>query len=312
MASCLAGIVAPVVQAAENVSQPQYFTLEINAKTGKTSGQLDWNIASDLTGTSTPNILSELEYSNLDIWKNSAGGALTIERGPLKNIFVLTNFGKGTINSGDGRDSDYDGDNRTQEYSRSHSDITGDSTYDFEMGAGYRWKIASGITLKPAIAYFHSSQNVRMQNGVQEITTPGRTPSAGAFKNLNSTYEAEWNGMWIGGSIEFSKDEHEFRFQFKHHKMDYHSEANWNLRSSFMHPKSFEQWANGDGNSFGVSYGYHFTKAWQLTLDWQKSDFSAEHGTDTVFFSDGDKASAQLNQANWRATGWSVGLQYQF
>lgn len=305
------GFSVPAVFAAE-ATEPHYFSLEIDAKTGKTNGQLDWNIASDLKGNSTPNVLSELEYSNLDIWKNSAGGTLTIEAGTLKNIFIQADVGKGIINSGDGRDSDYDGDNRTEEYSRSHSDITGDNTLDFEVGAGYRWKLTPGIILKPAISYFHSRQSVRMQNGIQEITTTGRTPSEGPFNNLNSTYQAEWNGFWLGGTVELNKEDHHFTIKFQHHKMDFHSEANWNLRSSFAHPKSFEQWASGGGNTFGLSYAYNFTQQWQLLFDWQKSDFSAKDGTDTVFFADGDKASARLNEANWEASGWSVGLQHQF
>lgn len=312
MASCLSGICSSAIHADEINQEKQLFSFEINAQTGKTSGQLDWNIASDLTGKNVPNILSELEYSSLDIWKNSAGGTLTIEAGPLKNIFIQSDLGKGIINGGNGRDSDYDGDNRTQEYSRSHSDMTGDDTMDFEVGAGYRWRLTSGITLMPIASYFHSRQTVRMQNGIQEIATPGRTPSAGAFKNLDSTYQAEWNGFWVGGVIKFEKEDHHFSVRFQQHKMNYHSEANWNLRSSFSHPKSFEQWASGDGTTFGLNYAYNLSKAWQFTFDWKRTNFSADNGTDTVFFADGDKASSKLNQANWKSTGWSVGLQYQF
>jgi len=312
MASCLAGACAPAIHAAETTTPANYVSLELGAKTGKTSGQLDWNIASDLSGRTTPNILSELEYSNLDIWKNSAGGTLTIEAGKLKDIFVLAGVGKGVINSGDGRDSDYDGDDRTEEYSRSHSDINGDNTFDFEMGLGYRWKLAQGIYFKPMISYFYSRQSVRMQNGVQEIATTGRTPSRGPFSNLNSTYEAEWTGAWFGGELLLSKEAHQFTARFQHHQMDFHSEANWNLRSSFAHPKSFEQWADADGNSISLSYAYSFATNWQMNLDWQRVDFAAKDGTDTVYFADGDKASAQLNEANWEATGWSVGLRYRF
>ena len=75
---------------------------------------LDWSIAGNLNGTN-PNIVSELTWSDLESYQLKLGGKGTIDR-----VFYLRGSAAfGWVLSGDVQDSDYNGDDRTQEFSRS-------------------------------------------------------------------------------------------------------------------------------------------------------------------------------------------------
>ena len=87
---------------------------------------LDWNIASDPSGTLTPNILSELTWSDLKIIDLKVE---FVNRGG-DNSYARGYFAYGIIMEGDNQDSDYNGDNRTLEFSRSNNSSDGRKVID--------------------------------------------------------------------------------------------------------------------------------------------------------------------------------------
>jgi len=105
----------------------------LNLGAGYRVDKLNWNIASDLSGTATPNILSELTWNNLGIVQLDTGAAIEVNR-----IVFKVDADYGWIVSGDNQDSDFNGNNRTLEFSRSNNDAGTGNVWDVSTAIGYR------------------------------------------------------------------------------------------------------------------------------------------------------------------------------
>lgn len=276
--------------------------LTITGTAGYRRDQLDWNIANDITGTTTPNILSELTWSNLEIIEHKAGGEFLFNFG----LYLEGSLAYGIIYRGDNRDSDYTGDNRTNEFSRSENDSNGDNTFDLKYGVGYTWKLGGGFSITPLLGYSYHEQNLRMTNGNQVI------PASGTFFGLNSTYQTQWDGLWTGVLINYKWKITTFKLRGEYHRADYYAEANWNLRTDFAHPKSFDHRANGTGDVINFSVAIDLTKHWKLETVYMYQKWQTDPGVDTVYFSDGTIAVTRLNEVNWQSRAFHVGVSYVF
>jgi outer membrane autotransporter protein len=136
---------------------------------------------------------------------------------------------------------------------------------------------------------------------------------------LDSTYDAEWKGPWIGFDLRFMAREittfaHRFEpyFTYGYHWADYHAEADWNLRDDFAHPKSFEHDADGTGWKIGTGFNVWLHPNWALNFNYDYQDWSTDGGTDKVFFSDGSTAKTKLNEVNWTSYALSLGVSLRF
>jgi hypothetical protein len=273
---------------------------------GARHDSLRWNIASDITGTSTPNILSELTWDSV----RSAQLATNWQR-TSAGLHVRAAAAYGWIISGDNQDSDYLGNNRTAEFSRSNNDSNGDNVWDVAAAAGYRFDYTSSggvFSVTPLAGLSVHRQNLRITNGRQTI------PALGPFNNLNSTYRSGWRGPWVGVELEQrNSDALRAYLRLEYHRADYYAEADWNLRADFAHPKSFEHDADGVGTvvSFGVASptasGRWFTR---FSIDYQR--WTTDPGTDTVFFANGTVSQTRLNEVEWKSWALSGGVQYRF
>ena len=84
--------------------------------------QLDWNIASDLSGTYTPNILSELtwdEVRSAQLQFDLSG--LFSNRLLSTRLYYRISLALASTQKGENQDSDYDGNDRSIEFSRSNN-----------------------------------------------------------------------------------------------------------------------------------------------------------------------------------------------
>lgn len=288
--------------------------LTVNAEAAKTEAQLefsngyrvddiDWNIAGNIFGTN-PNILSELTWKDLEIYQIEAAGRIKIGR----YLYMRTSLGYGWIFDGKNRDSDYLGNNRTLEFSRSNNNADDGEVFDASFGAGVQFEPGSGkFTVAPLGGISHHKQNLVMTDGYQTI------PPYGPFPGLDSTYEAEWSGPWIG--VDLSVDAIEklrFRGRFEYHVAEYYAEADWNLRHDFAHPKSFEHEADGEGIIMSVGGTYRFDARWSVHLRGDYREWVAESGTDRTFFADGSVAVTRLNEVNWNSYAIMAGLLLNF
>ncbi len=287
--------------------------LEASAGIGFHKGDLQWSIASDISGNATPNILSELTFADIEYETFESQGTLRFNRGFLAGVQIQGRYQAGEASAGTNQDSDYDGDNRTQEYSRSYSDAEGSEMTRFDLIFGYRFRLGDAWTLIPKLAYTYNEQLLKMTNGVQVLDTRTHALSLGPFEgNLNSSYTAEWEGVWFGGALEWRIPSHRLSLELQGHWQDYYAEANWNLREDFAHPVSFAHWSEATGFRWTLHYQFYFHKHFSAWIQATAEDFEADPGRDVVYFADGSRGATRLNGVTWESSGYAMGVEFNF
>jgi hypothetical protein len=284
------------------------FDIRIHTGMGNHAGTLQWSIASDPQGQQGPNVLSELTFKDVEFSLFEASGIVNVHQGLLRDSTLFIQYQTGQATGGNVLDSDYDGNNRTGEYSRSRSSAEESTLNALNIGMGYRYPISRHNLLTPVVAFTRHQQKMVMTSGKQLVDT--RNPAnVGDFSGqLNSSYSATWTGVWVGAQWAFETPQHQLALTLKNYWMAYSAEADWNLRSDFAHPKSFEHTAVGTGFGIDLSYQYQFSRHFSLRMNWQQQDWSTSTGKDKVFFADGTTGSTQLNGVTWEAAGFSMGL----
>lgn len=291
---------------------PVNLTLSLEA--GYREDDLDWNIAGNIDGNS-PNILSELTWKNLASHQLKLSGAVNIE-----NQIILTGSAAyGMIYEGQNQDSDYNGDNRTLEFSRSNNSSDDGDLWDLSMGIGPRFDFGlTYFSLVPLVGYSYHRQNLEITDGNQTIDeNPPIT--LGPFSGLDSSYKTVWQGPWLGVNLELNAMQplwifREVRFQigFEYHWTNYYAEADWNLRDDFEHPKSFEHDASGYGLVWTMDARFFLSERWSLSLSYDYHQWETDEGTDRVFLTDGTTAVTQLNRVRWSGRVLSLGIAFYF
>ncbi|BAU49938.1 hypothetical protein SVA_3396 [Sulfurifustis variabilis] len=276
-------------------------TFDINV--GHRSDALRWSIAGDLSGSLSPNVLSELRWENLDIVQLSVGWKLDTERG----LQVRGNAAYGWIYDGSNRDSDYLGDGRTLEFSRSENETRDDDVLDLAVAVGYRLTHRfdrSAVHVTPLLGLSRHEQRLRITNGFQTI------PPLGPFPGLDSTYRTEWTGPWVGIELAGETTERVGGFvRLEHHWADYSADANWNLRDDFQHPRSFAHEADGTGLVASVGIVGVVHQKWSARLSYDYQRWRTDPGIDRVFFANGAVAATRLNEVEWTSRTISLGLE---
>ena len=293
---------------------------ELVLSAGYRVDDFDWNIAGDIHGNS-PNVLSELTWDDLEIYQLELYNKTIV-----REVFYLRgSLSYGWIKGGGNQDSDYLEDNRSLEFSRSNNGADDGNTLDASLGMGYPFTFGSGfVGLTPLVGYSYHEQNLTMTDGSQTITWISLDPDfpdgppLGPMVGLDNTYEAQWKGPWVGFDLIFtSKDVHRYWAQveayvnLEYHWADYCAEADWNLRTDFAHPKSFEHDADGDGIALSAGWNVVWSDHWALNANFDYQEWSADHGTDRTFFSDGSVEETRLNEVNWKSYAITVGLSYR-
>lgn len=294
--------------AEKNTALP--FETEFVFSAGYRKDELDWNIAGNINGTN-PNILSELTWEDLESFQLRFKNKTVIP-----NIFYFrASVSYGWIFDGTVQDSDYLGDYRTFEFSRSNNSADDGDVWDASVGIGYPFRIGGDEiwTITPLVGYSYHEQNLTLTDGNQTI------PPLGSFPGLDSTYETQWKGTWIGLDLHFKAREIEVwpqriepYFSVEYHWADYDAEADWNLRSDFAHPKSFEHEADGDGWVLGMGFDFILNPNFLLNFNYDYQNWTTDDGTDSVFFADGTTAITRLNEVNWTSHAFSLGITFRF
>ena len=102
---------------------------------------------------------------------------------------------------------------------------------------------------------------------------------------------------------------------FEYHLADYYAEANWNLRSDWAHPKSFEHFNNGmagQGILGRLDLRYQFSRKWSGTFLTEFQTWNIEDGTDRTFKATGGTTDTALNEVNWQSFTTRLGVLYAF
>jgi len=294
---------------AEAVVQEKDAIVAINLGYGYRQDEFDWNIAGTTEGTD-PNILSELTWEDLVIHQVSLGArTLTI-----KGFFLRGTFDYGWIVDGENQDSDYSEDDRQDAFSRSNNQSDKGNTLDFSVGAGYAITFGTDyFSLAPVAGYSYHRQELTMTDGCQTL------PDSGPFPGLDSTYKATWQGPWIGVELSVALKKinrylhaMELCLGAEHHWATYEATADWNLRTDFMHPKSFEHDTNGHGDKFIVGLKNRLSEHTTVGIFYEQQQWTTQRGVDRVFLLSGQEVETRLNEVNWRSNAMRIEMSIAF
>lgn len=294
-------------QPAQQNAALTYQHADVYLKTGYRRDELIWNKAG-LNGV--PNILSELTWDNLEIATLNIGSTLYFNNNWLVNLDFLY----GRILDGDNQDSDYFGDNRTSEFSRSNNGADEGDVYDISAHIGYRWKWGYENSqsikgeVRPLLGVSYHAQNLKAVDGNQTI------PAFGAFEGLDSSYDSTWFGPWLGlESLFFFSDKLSLRLGTEAHYAYYDATANWNLRTDFEHPESFTHEAQGYGFITRLEAQYQFDTKLSFNFSVNHQRWRADRkGVDQIFFADGSTVKLKFNEVEWDSFAMNLGVNYQF
>ncbi|MDI1232238.1 MAG: hypothetical protein PSU93_13925 [Methylobacter sp.] len=313
---------APAILDAYPGKQRQEDRMQIKTygEVGYRNDELKWNIG---WPTGTPNIVSELQWYNVHSAVITGGTDITID-----NWQADGKISYGQIASGKNQDSDYAGDNRQDEFSRSYSSTNDGASIDLSAGIGYHLNVGKrsstpGLQLTPKAGYAFHTQQFNDSNGNLVISDqanarkliPGyNSPPPGNFSGLDSTYEGTWFGPWGGLTSELIFNE---RFSLQasgeYHYVDYEGTANWNLRSDFQHPKSFTHKSGGEGIVVSALARYLLTPEWIIRLSVQYQDWQAnDKGKGRFNFADNSVVESSFNEVEWQSYGINLGVDYVF
>lgn len=290
--------------------------IEFSVAAGLRNDKLDWSIAGSTAGTN-PDVLSELEWSDLDSYQVTLANRSRF----LRHIYCRTAFSYASIQNGTVRDSDYDGDNRMFEWSRSISETNGDEMWDFSTAGGYAFVLLDDrLLVAPMIGVSYHKQNLRITNGAQVVSERSPAPAIGPLSSqLNSTYFARWAGPWIGCDLRYLTEKRgpdyltmAFGLSVEFHYADYYGEGNWNLRSDLGHPKSFEHEADGYGIRISGEWLITVTEHWDLAFNANYQHWSTDSGTDRKFLAAGGTATTLLNDVSWSSSSFMAGANFHF
>jgi opacity protein-like surface antigen len=286
------------------------FKTDLELSAGYRLDDLDWNIAGNVEGRN-PNVLSEYTWSDVETFQTRGGLRVLMNDA----LCLRASFAYGWIFDGEIQDSDFAGNDRSQEFSRSNNSADDGSTLDGTIGIGYQFK-AGRFRWIPMAGYSYSEQNLTLKDGFQSISLPvpgGTPPPVGPIAGLNSSYDTTWKGPWIGFDLFFQARERLILFgTFEFHWADYKAEANLNLRNDFAHSKSFEQAADGTGYTVIAGASYALKGPWSLALSCTYERWTTDAGIDRAYYVNGRIVETRLNEVNWDSFSIMLGLTYRF
>lgn len=288
---------------------------DLTVGVGSRMDNISWNIANS---NGVPNIVSELSWDDLKMTYYSAQLSAVVD-----SLVLRAAFGRGEIVSGKNQDSDYGVDNRGCEFSRSNNEAGSGSAQDFEILVGIELPslTAERAQLVPLMGYGQHQLNLTMTNGMQTISNaacvpPGWgivPPPVGPINGLNSSYDAEWSGLLLGGEAYYDVTEQlRITGQYLRRWVNYNADANWNLRPDLAHPVSFSHSAIGYGNVYSVGLRYRADYGIAFGALYERENFRTDPGSDLVFGSDGGFGSTVLNEVIWSSWRWRVSITADF
>jgi hypothetical protein len=291
-----------------------YVKSESYLKVGYRQDNLQWSIAGP---EGTPNILSELTWTDIKIATVSTGTTFLFESNWLIDLNLLF----GSIYSGENQDSDYLGDDRTIEFSRSNNSGDEGSVLDISAATGYNWALAfsqkspyPSIELRPQIGLSYYSQNLKITDGNQTLNSDLIEVPLGPFPGANTTYDATWFGPWLGLKSKFNfTDSFSLILNLEYHYVKYSSTADWNLRTAFAHPESFTHKADGYGLVGNIEGVFKLDKQLALNLSLSYLNWQAHNdGIDKKYLADDTILTTKFNGIDWKSVGANIGLVYSF
>lgn len=271
-------------------SQPQRNPLVLETGSAFNRSNLKWSIAGNLDGYS-PNILSELIFNDI----TSLGYYLRGNYTPVKYLTFTAYYQQGKVLDGNGFDTDYSGDNRTNPtFEGAFTSDKGNLTI-LEGGMGSTIQLSDKINITPSLSYYLTKQKFYLLNP--------------KMQDLRSSYQVDMQGIEISakGNIYLNKIIH-FSLAVSYRFVDYQAEANWNLRDIFQHPLSFSHDAEGSGFGLDAAIGANINKRFSVIISGVLNATTISEGTDTAYLITGNEVVTQFNGAENVLYGLRVGV----
>ena len=267
-----------------------------------------------ISGNPTPNILSELEWRDMELQHTQLSLAAS-----QANFITRFEFDYGSINSGENQDSDYSGNNRTQEWSRSLADVSGE-TIGINLLMGYEFPLTptDRFLLTPMFGFYKYEQRLGMLNGTKVINGFDTNSNSSITSDiplvgLDSSYDTNWNTKWLGAEFTWNlHDRISLVFQHEYHfDIDFSATANWNLRSNLEHPVSFTHDADeGEGHRISFSVHYQILPSMKINAFYDYYQIEVTDGLDRTYFSDNTEGTTRLNIAETESSSFRIGLSW--
>lgn len=284
---------------------------------GYRKGDLEWNTGFP-NNSALPNILSELEWSNIDIIQFSFDGDVK-----LRNKLRLgLDLGFGVISGGSGQDSDFELDNRQGEFSRSTFSVGGDDTIDASAYIGYEFPVQlfedKRTFFTPLLGYSYYEQNIQFEDAVQVIsgTAFGITlPPPGPFSGLDSEYKTNWYGPWLGFEFKYESSNWALITDYSHHWADFDAQGRWNLRGDLAQPISFIQETEGEGDRASLMLIREWQNDWHAYLNLGMERWKTEPGHQNSISFTGANIGGngfRLNKVKWDSWWVGIGMKRYF
>jgi hypothetical protein len=243
---------------------------------GYRQDHLKWSKSGD---HKKPNILSELDFKNIQIYMSTIRGM--VSNGIYKGELSL---GYGNVIKGKCQDSDYFKDNRRGEFSRSISRISGSYNVDSSVKIGRIFTNNRGTFLTTSLGYAMYVQKYAIQDGYQTLFGK-KTFHKNEHKihDLKSSYKASWSAPFIDFLLTvpiFQKVNIDFGYTF-FYPVAYSGHGYWNLRK--RPGPNFKQKARAS-KSFGqkgeIGLRYNVTSRFELGFKLGTMHFVAHDGSD--------------------------------
>lgn len=270
---------------------------------------LRWSIA-DVDGM--PDILSELTWRDQKSLMFTARGEAAWPAG----WWLAGQAGAGTLLKGDIRDSDYDGDGRTQEWSRTVGESDDAGLMDLLIEGGRRFRFGPHV-LNASLGYAWHEQNLRFGEVTQIVSEPNSfgilLPPAGTVFDARSSYTARWWGPRLGLDLALAlRGGWGLKLSGWREWVDYKGTGNWALRDEFAHPESFTHLADGRVTGLGVGLSRAWRRHGRLSLDWEKVRGRTDPGADITHFVNFGDLSTRLNEVAWDSESLKLSLEWTF
>jgi hypothetical protein len=269
--------------------QKKRITFEMGSNFNESN--LVWSIAGNLEGHS-PNVLSELKFNSI----KSLGYYLSGSYSPLTYLRFSVYYHRNEGISGNGLDTDYRDDNRTNPtFEKNFMSNEGGFTV-FNGGIGTPIELSNKLIISPTIFYYLSKQQFYLL--------------ADQMKDLKSIYQADMHGMKISidANIRLSKIIYS-SLTLSYQIVDYKAKANWNLIEVFKHPLSFSQASKGSGFDVNGGFEGEINNTFSIITRGSLSSISIRKGIDTSYLITEKEISTQFNGAKNIIYGLQIGIR---
>lgn len=275
---------------------------EFDLAAGYRRDSLKWSIAGP---KGVPDVLSELTWKDIKSTQVMASAKMIT----CDNIYLSISGDYGKIYHGVNHDSDFLGNDRTLEFSKTEAKADRGYVADASAGIGYFFGFVGGrVILIPTVGYSINEQHFKQRDLFVELDLI--SGFSGPLSGLNSSYKTRWYGPWGGLEFAFRMTRQLTLFgSGEYHIARFRARGDWNLRTDFI--RDFKQHGDAYGQIYTLGISYSCSRRWSASVVANLIRFRTCHGEDRTFFADGS-IETHLNPVRWHSYSIMGMLTYRY